>query len=232
MEDKKVLAEKFLKNQVKSWKTRKADKKAVEEVIYPVIAMSHQPGSRGSLVAKEIAGRLKYDLFNREIITEIAKSVKMSDTVVKTLEQERLTGVEDFISSLVKDQYLHPDLYLDHLLRVVNTIGNHGRSVIVGRGANFILPPEISFSVRIIAPLKLRIRNVAEGYQTDMEEAKRRVLKRENRRLAFVRQSFHADINNPAHYDMTINMKHLSVDTAAASVIAAVEKVSTKEFPA
>ncbi len=37
-------------------------------------------------------------------------------------------------------------------MKVIGTIGKHGRAVIVGRGANFVLPPEKRFSVRIVGP--------------------------------------------------------------------------------
>ena len=107
--------------------------------------------------------------------------------MVNTLEKERLSGVKDFISSLIEDQYIHPDTYLRHLLEVIKTIGRHGRAVIVGRGANFILPAEDIFSARIIAPMDQRVRKVALDHRVTTEEAKRRVIRRESRRKAFVR---------------------------------------------
>ena len=54
------------------------------------------------------------------------------------------------------------------------------------------------------------------------EEAKRRVIQRESRRKAFVRNSFHADITNPIHYDMTVNTGKMSIAAAVEAVIAAV----------
>jgi cytidylate kinase len=47
---------------------------------------------------------------------------------------------------------------------VINTIAEHGRAVIVGRGANLILPPEKRFSIRVIADRDLRIRNVTRTF--------------------------------------------------------------------
>jgi cytidylate kinase len=142
--------------------------------------------------------------------------------VVKTLEKERLTGVKDFISSLVEDQYIHPDTYLRHLLVVISTIAKHGRAVIVGRGANFILPAEDIFAVRVIAPLKKRIREVALTHRVPVEQAKRRVIQRESRRKAFVRNSFNAEISDPIHYDLTINTGKMSIDEAVEAIIMAV----------
>ncbi|CAB1055591.1 hypothetical protein D1BOALGB6SA_324 [Olavius sp. associated proteobacterium Delta 1] len=122
----------------------------------------------------------------------------------------------------MEDQYIHPDTYLKHLLVVTSTIAKHGRAVIVGRGANFILPADDIFSVRVIAPMEMRVRNVALEYRATTEEAKRRVIRRESRRKAFIRHSFNADITDPIHYNMTINTGKMGIAAAVEAVIAAV----------
>ncbi len=194
------------------------------EVHIPVITVSMKPGSGGSLVAQEVADRLGFDYFHRDIIQGIAKSAKIRASVIDTLEKERLSGVEDFIASLYKDQYLYPGIYMEHLVKVVNTIANHGRAVIVGRGANFILPPEERFSLRIVAPLEIRIQNVARAYKVSAE-ARKRVIGRESRRSAFIRKSYNADISDPENYDLTINMGRMFIETAVEAVIAAVKSL-------
>jgi cytidylate kinase len=188
----------------------------------PVITVSKEPGAGGNILAQKIAERLDLDIFNRDIIKGIAESAKISASVIETLEKKRLSGVEDFISSLVNKQYLYPGLYLEHLMKVVCTIAEHGRAVIVGRGANFILPPEKRFSVRMVAPLDVRIQNIARRFDVSAEEAKRRVIRRESRRSAFIRQSFNADISNPINYDFTINTGKMSIEAAVEAVISAV----------
>ena len=220
MEPQKTSVHQFLDDQLNKWSTRAA------LPLVPVITVSMEPGSKGSLVAAEIAQRLQYDLFNRDIIKEIAQSAQMSTRIIDSVEKERLSGIEDFISSLVKEHYLHPDLYLEHLMKVINTIAKHGRAVIVGRGANFILPPESRFSIRVVAPLECRVRNVAELFDTDIEEAKRRVMRRQARRMAFIRQAFHQDIADPLNYDLVLNTERLNTATAADSAVAAVKSFS------
>jgi len=164
MEKKKVSIEKFVKDQIKKWQRMYPAKDKKEEVRIPVITVSKEPGAGGNILAQKIAERLDLDIFNRDIIKGIAESVKISASVIETLEKKRLTGVEDFISSLVNKQYLYPGLYLEHLMKVVCTIAEHGRAVIVGRGANFILSPEKKFSVRMVAPLDVRIQNIAHRF--------------------------------------------------------------------
>jgi cytidylate kinase len=222
MTKKKPSIDQFVKEQLKKWQSAYPKDKAKAEAQIPVITVALEPGSGGSIMAQKIAERLDFSYFNREIVEEISKSAEIRSTVVNTLEKERLSGVKDFISSLIEDQYIHPDTYLKHLLEVISTIGEHGSAVIVGRGANFILPAEEIFSVRVIAPLDIRIHNVALEYRVTTEEAKRRVIRRESRRKAFVRHSFNADIANPIHYNMTINTAKMKIAAAVEAVIAAV----------
>jgi cytidylate kinase len=222
MTNKKISIDEFVKNQVKKWEKQFSGKKAKAEAEIPVITVAMEPGSGGSLIAQKIAEQLGFDYFHRDIVQQIAKTAKIRTTVVNSLEKERLSGIKDFISSLMEDQYIHPDTYLKHLLVVISTIAKHGRAVIVGRGANLILPAEDIFAVRVIAPLQKRIREVALTHRVTTEMAKRRVIQRESKRKAFVRHSFNADISDPIHYDLTINTGKMSIESAVEAVIGAV----------
>ena len=213
----------FVKQQVRKWEVSPAKKDLKPEARVPVITVSMEPGSGGSLIAQKVADRLGFDYFHRDIIQGIAKSTKIRASVIDTLEKERLTGIEDFIASLYRDQYLYPGIYMEHLLKVINTIANHGNAVIVGRGANFILPPDKRFSVRVVAPLEIRIQNVARAYDVPAEKAEKRVIGRESRRSAFIRKSYNADIADPENYDLTVNTGRMSIETATKAVIAAVK---------
>jgi len=223
MTQKEISIDQLVRRQVKKWERQFSGKKNKAGGLVPVITVAMEPGSGGSIIARRIAERLEFDYFHRDIVEKIARTAKIRSTVVNTLEKERLTGVKDFISSLVEDQYLHPDTYLRHLLVIINTIAKHGRAVIVGRGANFILPAEDIFAVRVIAPLKKRIREVALTHGVPVEEAKRRVIQRESRRKAFVRHSFNTEIADPAHYDLVVNTGKMNIDSAVEAVIGAVK---------
>jgi cytidylate kinase len=210
--EKKAAVETFIKDQIEKW-----GKKTHRNV--PVITISSQPGSGGRVLAHGLSKKLDIDLFDRDIVKEIAESAHISAAVIESMEKERLSGVQDFISSLVNDRYLWPGVYLDHLMKVVAAIASHGNAVIVGRGANFLIPPEDRLSVRVIARMETRVKNVAKEYGVTREEAKRRVLNRENRRSAFIRQSFNARVGDPENYDLIINTDKLNIDAALGSVI-------------
>ena len=220
--DEPLSVEEFVQNQIKKWQTMYTSKDRKKKAEIPVITVCMEPGAGGCLIGEQVASRLGLDFFHRDMIHKISESAHISTTVVESLEKERLSGVQDFIASLVKDQYIHPSIYLDYLMSVVGTIGKHGRAVLVGRGANFIIPRKDRFAVRIVAPLETRIENVAKRFNVPTDTAKRRVLVRESRRRAFVRQSFNADISNPIHYDLIINTGNMSVETAVDAIVGAV----------
>jgi cytidylate kinase len=104
------------------------------------------------------------------------------------------------------------------LLKVIGTIGKHGRAVIVGRGANFILPRESTFRLRVIAPRDFRAQKVAQDFDIPLKDAKRRILKTESDRKAFIRKYFHSDIADPGNYDMVINTGTISLSEAIETV--------------
>jgi cytidylate kinase len=204
----------------------RTEKKKEQDRI-PVIAISREPGSGGRIVAEGIAERLGYDLFHREIIQEMAESADMSSRVLATLDEKGLSVLEDWISELVNERHLWPDQYLKHLMKVVGAIGKHGRAVVVGRGATFILPPEQRFSVRMVAPLEVRVKNVASNFDVSLEEARRRVLRTESDRRAFTRKYFHADIADPNYYDLVVNTGRLSINAAQEAALSALERKET-----
>ena len=208
---KNACIETFVNDQIKIWKKQSGAK-------LPVITISSQPGSGGRVIARGLSERHNMSLFDRDIVREIAESAHISGAVIETMEKARLSGVKDFIASLVNDRYLWPGVYLEHLMKVVAAIASHGNAIIVGRGANFLIPAKDRLSIRVIAPTETRVNNVAKQYGVTREEAKRRVINRENRRAAFIQQSFNANVANPQNYDLVINTQKLDIDAAMGAV--------------
>ena len=206
----------LIEEQVRRWEILKQEKP--EEKILPVITLSREPGSGGKLVAQAVADKLGLDLFHHDIIDAMAKNADTSTRVIRTLDERGISMLEDWVSAAISDRHLWPDEYVQVMMRVIGTIGRHGKAIIVGRGANFVLPPENRFRVRIIAPLELRVNRVAETFGVSKKEAKRRVLRTESDRRAFVRKYFHSDIRDPSNYDMILSTGTLSIESAAVTI--------------
>ena len=210
----------LIEEQVRRWEILR--KETSPATALPVITISREPGSGGKFVAQAVAEKLGLDLFHQELINAMAENADTNTRVIRTLDERGLSMLEDWVSAAISDRHLWPDEISRMLMQVIGTIGRHGNAIIVGRGANFVLPPENRFRVRIIAPLEKRINCVAETHGIAKKEAKKRVLRTESDRRAFVRKYFHSDIGDPANYDMTLNTGTLSVDSAAAAICQAV----------
>ena len=214
--------ERIIEEQVQRWQMTQALKKKAKPE-RRVVTISREPGSGGRIVARKLAESIGFDLFHQEVINEMARSAKVSARVLETLDEKGLSTLDNWISSMVDDRHLWPDKYLQHLMRVINTIGRHGRAVIVGRGANYILPPEDRFRVRVIAPQAFRIKNVARQFDVPIEDARRRVIRTESDRKSFVRKYFYTDIADHNNYDLIINTETVSIESAVNCIKSCME---------
>jgi cytidylate kinase len=225
-EDEKVIMDRMVQGQVDKW--RKLLARASEQGLKtesfkggPIITISREPGAGGSEIARRLAKALDFDLIGGQIIQHIADSAKMSRRVIESLDEREVTFRETLLSSLFGENRPWPGEYLHHLTRVIGTIGIFGNVIIVGRGANFILPRERVFRVRIIAPVDFRIKYLMEDRGYTRAEAEQFLVKKENNRKAFGRKYFNADITDPAHYDMILNTEKITITAATESIISA-----------
>jgi len=209
--------EEIIEEQVQRWKITRTEEKKKDERI-SVITISREAGSGGNILAKQLSDQLEFDLFYQEFIHNMAESARLSVRLIETLDEKGASVLEEWISSIVDKRHLWPDRYLQHLMKIIGTIGKHGQAVIVGRGANFVLPPEKRLSVRVIAPLEMRLRNVSQKFSVSVDEARPRVLKTDSDRKAFIKKYFNDDIRHTLNYDLIINTGTLSIDDAVNSV--------------
>ncbi|MGB6012406.1 MAG: cytidylate kinase-like family protein [Desulfobacterales bacterium] len=209
--------EQIIEEQVRRWKIPRTEEEKKDERI-SVITISREAGSGGNILAKRLSDQLEFDLFYQEFIHNMAESANLSFRLIETLDEKGASVLEEWISSIVDKRHLWPDRYLKHLMKIIGTIGKHGRAVIVGRGANFVLPPEKRLSVRVIAPLETRLRNVSQKFSVSVDEARPRVLKTDSDRKAFIKKYFNDDIRHPLNYDLIINTGTLSFDDAVNSI--------------
>ncbi len=220
MKTKTRSIQQIIEEQIQRWQLMQ-EKKVQEKPAVLTITISREPGSGGSIVAMKLADKIGFEVFRQEVLIEIAKRADVSDKLLATLDEKGLTVLEDCISALVYDRHLWPDEYLKHLMKVIGAIGEHGRAIIIGRGANFVVPPQNRLRLRIVAPQNVRIENVVRAYDVSAEDAKRRIIRTESDRRAFIRKYFNADIADPINYDLVINTGSLEIDKAVDAVIAA-----------
>lgn len=126
--------EQIIEEQVQRWKITRTEEKKKDERI-SVITISREAGSGGNILAKQLSDQLEFDLFYQEFIHNMAESARLSVRLIETLDEKGASVLEEWISSIVDKRHLWPDRYLQHLMKIIGTIGKHGQAVIVGRSA-------------------------------------------------------------------------------------------------
>lgn len=172
-------------------------------------------------MARRLAAELGMDLIGAEIIQQVAERARTSEKVIASLDEKQVSQMDSWIDSMFQTRHLWPDEYLRHLTQVIGTIGKQGNAIIVGRGAQFILPPQEAFRVRLIAPREIRIRNVMRDSESGFKESERYVYKTEADRNAFHRKYFNDDCAKAEYYDLVVNTGYMGIEGAVASVKAA-----------
>jgi cytidylate kinase len=220
MKTKTRSIEQIIEEQVRRWQIIRTEEEKEEERI-SVITFSREHGSGGDILAERLAEKLGYELFHQEVLHNMAESARVSVQFVETLDEKGVSVLEEWISSLVDKRHLWPDQYLQHLMKIIGTIGKHGRAVIIGRGSNFVLPSDKRLSIRVIEPMEERIQNLSKELGITVEEAKQKIIKTESDRKAFIKKYFNADITDIFHYDLIINTGTLSLDEAVNAITGA-----------
>ena len=226
MEDEKTIMDRMVEQQLKKWRGLMEEGLDVFDYGFesekikggPVITISREPGSGGSEIARKLAKALSMDLMGSQIIQHVAESAKMSRKVIESLDEKEVTRRDSFLTALFRDRHLWPDEYLQHLTKVIGTVGRYGNAIIVGRGANYILPQAKIFRVRIIAPLDYRIKYVMEDRGCVKAQAEQYVVKTENDRKAFIRKYFNADVADPKQYDIVINTGGVTIEGGTEAI--------------
>jgi len=211
----------MVEEQLAKWKSANTERKAVKATPAPVITISREPGSGGSEIARKLAQELKMDLVGAQIIQKIAERADISTKLIESLDEKQITRRDDWLSSLIETRHLWVDAYLRHLTKVIGTFGKQGNFIIVGRGAQYILPPEDTFRLRFIADMEVKIRNVMRDFGSSREDSVKYIIKTDSDRRAYLRKYFNADVTNPSDYDMVINTGKLGIDGAVEAVKAA-----------
>ncbi|MDO8588883.1 MAG: cytidylate kinase-like family protein [Armatimonadota bacterium] len=184
-----------------------------------VITISRQIGCNGRPVAETVASRLNWSLWDRELVDAIAEHADLRTRVVEQFDEKTVSEIETFARSLFGQPEVAGFYYGRELARVVLSVARRGNAVILGRGANFLLPKALN--VRLEASDEFRIANVMAAEGLDRRKAVERVHDVDRERKAFALQVFGKDIEDHHCHDITIQMDCFSIGDAADTIVSA-----------
>jgi cytidylate kinase len=188
---------------------------------WPIITIEREFGARGEALGRILAERTGFTFWDGELVHAVADESGANETVLRSLDEHRRSAIEESIKgALFGGQHMASE-YLRRLMKLIHTISAHGGSVVVGRGAQYILAPETVLRVRVVSPLEERIRGYAQRHGIDVGRARTQVKRSDAERSRFVRQFFSRDTAVAADYDLVVNTGTFSLEQAAGIVLEA-----------
>ena len=204
---------------------RRSGRGKVGDLFYgPFLVVSREKGAGGNAVAQLVGKRLGWPVFDNEIVDEIAKKAHIRRQLIESLDERKQATIQEMIGQLLNLQEIGTSDYLAYLKQVVLTLGHQGNVVIVGHAARFILPGQFGLSVRMVAPIEVRTRRIADKARLSLKAARAEVERIDREREKSVRRHFGHDVTDPLSHDLIINTAALSLEEAAEVVITALQQ--------
>lgn len=183
------------------------------------IAISREIGTPASTTAVRLGERLGWHVYDRELIEQIAGDMHLPAHLLHGVDEHPQSWLTEALGAFLSPAWrptlktwVSEDAFVHSVVKTIRRIGAQRRSVIVGRGSVFILPPESTLRVRLIAPVADRVANLCEQAGISKELAKRNIADTDRQQREFVQKHFHQDPAEPRHYDLVINCGRFDVD--------------------
>ncbi len=225
--------DRLISAQVLTWASREAKARQNQETLgaWPVITISREFGARGRSLAKKLGKLIGFKVWDKELLSAIAQEAGADERLLASLDERRRKMIDDALYSSFMGFKHSNTQYFRSLLRVVHTIGAHGKSIIVGRGSNYIIKSSKALRVRIICPIEKRMDYLAEREGITKKNAQKLIKARDAERNDFIRHYFKQDSGNSHDYDLVLNSGVFNIKQMVDLILLAYEKKVGKAVP-
>jgi len=190
----------------------------------PYLLISREKGAGGHAVGQLTAARLGWQLFDGQIVDAIAAKAGVRRELIESLDESDRGMIDDIVCAFLDPQCIDTTSYLAKLREIVLVLGHQGDVVIVGRGAQYILPTPFGLQVRMVAPMEVRIQRVADGKKLTRKAAQAEVEESDRERARMIHRHYRRDLKDPLNYDIVVNTAELTVEAAAEIIVAGVHQ--------
>ena len=177
-----------------------------------IITISRGTMSGGRTVAECLADRLGYPCVASEVLQEAALELELPEEVVR----EKFETTPDLWARLNRDR----EVYLLAVKTALAARCRTGNLIYHGLAGQFLLAelPGV-IRVRLIAPLEDRVEYLITTHHRLTRSAAVEFIRNVDReRVRWVKVLFDADVEDPFLYDVTVNQRWLTVDTACVGL--------------
>lgn len=185
-----------------------------------IITISRQFGSGGRTIAKELASKLGYDYYDKEIIEQVAEKTGFSKDVVASKGEEApgksifSYGFEAQATPGIMNGMTMNDYIWSVQRKVIKDIADSGKPcIIVGRSADFILKDYDSIlNVYICADTKFRAERIVKLYGESDKKPEKRLEEKDKKRAANHKHFTDLEWGYAPNYDICLNSGVLGID--------------------
>ncbi|MCF7674796.1 MAG: cytidylate kinase-like family protein [Akkermansiaceae bacterium] len=193
----------------------------------PAVTCSRQTGCDARAIAKELAGYLQsrepagqccWTVFDKALVEKVLEEHKLPKEVAKYMPEDRISAIQDAVEELLG---LHPSSRT--LLRQSNEtilhLAEHGYGILIGRAGNVITRHlKNVFHVRLVAPIEWRVERIMARNHLDAKAARGFIHKSDLGRQRFLKDHFHADIDDCGQYNLVVNTGQLPDQVVARMI--------------
>ena len=186
-----------------------------------IITIGRQYGSAGKEIGLTLAERMGVKCYDKELLDRAAKE---SGLCQELFEHHDEKPTSSFLYSLVMDTYstgyssaAFADMPINHKIFLtqfnsIKELAKEGSCVIVGRCADYALADDPNLlAVFMNAPLKARIRRIAEKYDLTDAKAKDLIQKTDKKRASYYNYYSNKKWGDAASYHYCLDSSYLGV---------------------
>ena len=196
---------------------------------HPDITISRAPGSGGRLVAKRLAKKLGWDFYDKTLLKKIAQKLNYPSSFLEKVDEHPRSRITDIFHASFNPNYISDYTYIKKLKQIILETAKEKNAVILGRGANHIIPEDKALNIRITAPFSVRLSNTIKYEKLSKEKAIKHLKNIEANRNQFLQQYFGTKATVAENFDLVINTANLSLNSAVELIIQAFKQKFPKQ---
>lgn len=189
----------------------------------PLVTVSRSCGSNGTLIAQNLAERLKVRFFDKELLAEIVKVAKGDKYLLERLDEQSTNLMDELIHTFFAKKGASRQDFHHYLIKVVLGVSRTG-GVIVGRGAHLLVPHPRVFRLRLEGSLPVCTLRLAERLGVKPNKAEKMILKTDDDRDEFVKKVFKSYPTRKIFYDLVVNTDAFAPEQVITIVITAMRE--------
>lgn len=215
----------IVERQMQNWELARAQRPAPitgqpPPEVCDFVTVSRTVASGGGEVARLLAERLNWPVFDREILREMAGSDRTRGALYERLDERDASWLEQTLRAIIVTTFQRDD-YFHRLTETVLALARKAPGVYLGRGCDMMLPRDRGLRVQITAPFKKRVQTFALRTNIPEAMAAPEVERIDRERSDFRRHHFGDSANDLTRHDLIVVMDHFTPPQAVELIVAA-----------